>query len=154
MPADQTTGNASETASEARMEELRAWVGGNGRYAARDQIEAALRRIVRLEKSLRLEGADTKAMADEVVRLRGKLNPAPSNSGYQTGWNDGYSEGFACKLADVSAPFMPSGTAAEIEHVADWLQRNYGTTFGADRSEAIGMARGMIRAARGEAAHG
>jgi hypothetical protein len=32
-----------------RLEQLRAWVCAHGRYAARDQIEAALERIVALE---------------------------------------------------------------------------------------------------------
>jgi hypothetical protein len=66
---------------------------------------------------------------------------------YDRGWNDGYAEGYGAKLADVSEPFMPTGSAAEVERVADWLQAKYAATFGADRSEAIGMARGMLRAA-------
>lgn len=68
---------------------------------------------------------------------------------YQLGWDDGYAEGYASKLADVTAPFMPTGDVAEIEAVADWLLRKYATTF-TNRSEAIGAARGMIRIARGE----
>ena len=68
--------------------------------------------------------------------------------GYQLGWNDGYAEGYACKLTDVTEPFMPSGDATEIEAVADWLQRKYGGTWLKNRSEAIGMARGMIRVCR------
>ncbi len=72
-------------------------------------------------------------------------------SGYQTGWDDGYAEGYACKLVDVTQPFMPSGDQAEIEAVADWLQRKYATHFHL-RAEAIGLARGMIRVARGELA--
>jgi len=72
----------------------------------------------------------------------------PTNRPYETGWNDGYAEGYACKLADVTAPFMPAGTAEEITRVADWLQRNYAETYRGDRPSAIGLARGMIEAAR------
>ncbi len=68
---------------------------------------------------------------------------------YESGWSDGYAEGYACKLADVTHPFMPAGTAEEIDRVADWLQTRYASTHG-DRDKAIGMARGMIRAARGD----
>lgn len=69
---------------------------------------------------------------------------------YQSGWGDGYAEGYACKLADVTAPFTPTGTAEEATRVADWLQRKYARDY-SDRAKAIGMARGMIKAARGEA---
>jgi hypothetical protein len=69
---------------------------------------------------------------------------------YATGWKNGYAEGYACKLVDVTNPFMPSGTAEEITRVADWLQTKYSRDYGADRPGAIRMARGMIKAARGE----
>lgn len=67
---------------------------------------------------------------------------------YQRGWDDGYAEGYGAKLADVTAPFMPVSNAAEVERIADWLQEQYRTVV-PTRSDAIGMARGMIRAAQG-----
>ena len=75
-----------------------------------------------------------------------------SDMAYQLGWDDGYAEGYACKLIDITEPFMPTGSMAEIEAVASWLQNKYAKTF-EGRSEAIGAARGMIRIARGTQPH-
>jgi hypothetical protein len=66
---------------------------------------------------------------------------------YQLGWNDGYAEGYGCKLVDVGSPFMPTGTAEEIEAMADYLMRQHALVF-TIRCEAIGVARGMAAAAR------
>jgi hypothetical protein len=57
-------------------------------------------------------------------------------SSYELGWSDGYAEGYACKLQDVTESFMPKGSPAEIEAVAIWLQRKYSLYF-SDRKEAI-----------------
>lgn len=68
---------------------------------------------------------------------------------YQAGWSDGYAEGYAAKLLDVTEPFMPTGAPAEIEAAATWLQKKYSAYF-SDRHEAIGLVRGVISACRGD----
>lgn len=67
---------------------------------------------------------------------------------YSLGWNDGYAEGYGCKLADATAPFNPQSLEAPetVERVADMLQRKFASTF-SDRPSAIGCARAMIRSA-------
>jgi hypothetical protein len=65
---------------------------------------------------------------------------------YDRGFSDGYAEGYGAKLADVGAPFMPAGTAEEVERIADWLLARYAALV-PTRADAIGMARGMIQAA-------
>lgn len=51
-PAPQLNDYAETPEGKERMAELKAWLSGPGRYAARDQIDAACRRIVRLERLL------------------------------------------------------------------------------------------------------
>lgn len=70
---------------------------------------------------------------------------------YHTGWNDGYAEGYGAKLMDVGQPFTPAGTAAEVEAVAAFLRQRYAALV-LTQADAIGMARGMIEAARAAAA--
>jgi hypothetical protein len=76
-----------------------------------------------------------------------------TRSSYQLGWDDGYVEGYACKLVDVTEPFMPSGDIPQIEAAADWLMRKHALVF-TIRSEAIGIARGMIAAMKGVSSNG
>ena len=66
-------------------------------------------------------------------------------SSYRLGWNDGYSEGYACKLADATEPFIPTLQVRpdEVQAVASWLLKKYSALI-ADESEAIGVARGML----------
>ena len=70
-----------------------------------------------------------------------------SDNGYQLGWNDGYSEGYACKLADATEPFDPASSQLpdRIERAADHILKRYKALFGEDRSEAIGLARGIAK---------
>lgn len=79
---------------------------------------------------------------------RDPVSQTTAQSEYTLGWNDGYSEGYACKLADVTEPFMPTGGVAEIETVADMLQVRLAVIFANDRSGAIGLARSIVMAAR------
>lgn len=71
-----------------------------------------------------------------------------SRTSYDCGWDDGYAEGYACKLADATEPFSPISAIkpVQVEAVADWLMSKYKAVF-ADRSDAIGMARGRLKAA-------
>jgi mono/diheme cytochrome c family protein len=69
-----------------------------------------------------------------------------TKSPYDLGWGDGYAEGYAAKMVDVGKPFMPAGTAAEIEAMADYLMNKHVGQF--TRPDAIGVARGMAAAAR------
>lgn len=71
-----------------------------------------------------------------------------SLAGYQTGWDDGYAEGYGCKLADATEAFNPSSLAVPtaVEAVADMLLTNYAATF-TDRLSAIGCARAMLKIA-------
>ena len=69
---------------------------------------------------------------------------------YQTGWSDGYAEGYGCKLADATEPFVPTLQVRpeEVTLVANWLMKTRPTQFrGMD--EAIGLARGMLEVASG-----
>lgn len=63
---------------------------------------------------------------------------------YQLGWDDGYAEGYGAKLVDVTELFMPAGVDREIEAAAKYLaSQRADLTF----PQAIGLARGMFRAA-------
>lgn len=68
---------------------------------------------------------------------------------YDRGWSDGYAEGYGAKLVDVGAPFTPAGTAEEVDRVAAWLRSRYAALVPTD-ADALGMARGMIQAAKGD----
>lgn len=67
---------------------------------------------------------------------------------YDLGWNDGYAEGYACKLADATAPFNPASVAAPemVERVADYIARKYAAHF--NRIDALGLARAMLKIAQ------
>lgn len=67
---------------------------------------------------------------------------------YQSGWADGYAEGYGCKLADATEAFNPVSLAIPhaVEAVADMLLTKYAATF-ADRPSAIGCARAMLKIA-------
>jgi hypothetical protein len=68
------------------------------------------------------------------------------SSSYDLGWNDGYAEGYACKLTDATEPFSPRSLnkAEAVEATAKRLH----TRYGIEQSEAIGAARMMFRIAR------
>jgi hypothetical protein len=68
---------------------------------------------------------------------------------YQLGWNDGYAEGYGCKLVDATEPFNPQHLTAPdiVEAVATMLQRRYASTF-PDRPSAVGCARLMLLTAK------
>lgn len=67
---------------------------------------------------------------------------------YSLGWNDGYAEGYACKLADATEPFrLASATLPDaIERAADYVQRKYAVIFAGDRPAAIGLVRAVAAA--------
>lgn len=77
------------------------------------------------------------------------MTEATSSPSYTLGWNDGYAEGYACKLVDVTEPFMPAGDAADIEAGADYVAQKYAATF-PDRASAIGVVRGILMAIKGQ----
>ena len=62
---------------------------------------------------------------------------------YQTGWDDGYAEGYACKLADLTEPFAPPQKEFEVESAARWLHSRLAAYL--SYVEAIGLVRGMVR---------
>jgi hypothetical protein len=68
---------------------------------------------------------------------------------YQLGWDDGYAEGYACKLADATERFNPTALARPeaVERMADHLQRKLASVYGGNRSPAIGMARALLETA-------
>lgn len=70
---------------------------------------------------------------------------------YQLGWDDGYAEGYGAKLVDVTELFMPAGADREVEAAARYLMSKRADLSLAD---AIGLARGMFRAATAESGHG
>lgn len=72
-------------------------------------------------------------------------------SNYLLGWDDGYAEGYAVKLEDVTELFMPPAGTANVEAAARYLMSKR-----ADLSlpDAIGLARGAIKAASEVKAHG
>ena len=59
-------------------------------------------------------------------------------------WDDGYAEGYACKLADVTEPFAPPKREFEVEAAARWLHSRLAAycTY----ADAIGLVRGMVQA--------
>lgn len=68
------------------------------------------------------------------------------NSAYQNGWDDGYAEGYACKLADATEPFSPtSARPEEVLAAANYLRKKFKAYFVTD-ADAIGTARGMLLA--------
>jgi hypothetical protein len=67
-------------------------------------------------------------------------------SAYQSGFDDGYVEGYECKLADLGVDFAPTGVTLEVDAAATWLMLHYAAHF--SRVEAIGAARAMLRAAK------
>jgi hypothetical protein len=68
-------------------------------------------------------------------------------SSYQLGWDDGYAEGYACKLADATESFRPASLQAPelVERVADHVARKYAAYF--TRGDALGLARAMLNIA-------
>ena len=62
---------------------------------------------------------------------------------YQLGWDDGYAEGYACKLADVTEPFMPPTNEFQVEAAARWLHSKLAAHI--SYVKALGLVRGMIR---------
>ena len=64
---------------------------------------------------------------------------------YQLGWDDGYAEGYAAKLEDVTELFMPAGCDHEIEAAAKYLCSKRASISYVD---ALGLVRGMFRAAQ------
>lgn len=73
---------------------------------------------------------------------------------YALGFDDGYAEGYACKLADATTTFNPSSADLpdRIEEAANHLQRKYAKVFDGDRAAAIGLARQMAKILAGEQA--
>lgn len=69
-----------------------------------------------------------------------------TSTSYVAGWNDGYAEGYACKLADATEPFAPASAdlPSKIEAAADLIQSRYRVYFGSDRPAAIGLARSIV----------
>lgn len=76
---------------------------------------------------------------------------AETHNSYQLGWNDGYAEGYGAKLVDVTELFMPAGADQEVEAAARYLMSQ---RAGLTLSDAIGLARGMFRAAIAPASEG
>ena len=68
-------------------------------------------------------------------------------TGYELGWNDGYTEGYAVKLVDVTEPFMPTEENFNIEKAARWFQTKYSVAF-PTYSDAIGAVRGILKAGK------
>lgn len=64
---------------------------------------------------------------------------------YALGWDDGYSEGYACKLADATEPFNPASLsrADAVTLIAALLQKKHAVYFASD-SDAIGAARQIV----------
>lgn len=66
---------------------------------------------------------------------------------YKVGWDDGYSEGYACKLADATEPFAPVSAELpdRIQRAAELIQKRYAVLFADDRPAAIGLARSIAK---------
>lgn len=72
-----------------------------------------------------------------------RQNQTTERGPYQLGWDDGYAEGYACRLADVTEPFNPPQSDFEVETAARWLHVRLAAHI--SYVDAIGLIRGAVR---------
>jgi hypothetical protein len=74
------------------------------------------------------------------------------SAAYDSGFSDGYAEGYACKLTDATEPFkLQSLDVPEmVDAVAEMLVSKFRATF-PDKPSAIGCARLMIAILKADA---
>jgi hypothetical protein len=71
------------------------------------------------------------------------VHKATQHDPYQLGWDDGYAEGYACRLSDVTESFMPPQNDFQVEAAARWVHSRMAAHI--TYVDAIGLVRGMVR---------